>query len=318
MKALIIFLLAVISYSKILVVNSYDNKDQCGMPQLNGFLSEMYEHGYDPTDFDIYFLNSRIIPKSKLLIKSKQILKKLKNYDYVVTFDDTAFQLIAIPASKKNKFVFFSGINIPFNTYQKKYHLNKDLFGGVFEKLHAKEVLNTFNKIKPIRNIALFYSKGVGKIVKNQIKNELKNTVYENKIRYIYCETVQCLEKETKKVNENKDFTLFIPLTLSLKQKNSKIPIYKLKNIYLKNLNKPDVSFNMNFAKLGFLGFGGVDFFNMGKNCAYLMLKYMKNKKLNIINAPKAYYFINASRAKKIDFQVPKWYIENYVKEVIW
>ena len=192
MKLVISLLLFIVfSFSKILIVNSYDKKDQCGMPQLKGFLSLMYKNAYTPEDFKIYFLNARITPKSELIKKAKNILKDLNKYDYVVTFDDAAFQLIAIPASKQKKHIFFSGINIPFSTYQKKYNLNKKFFSGVYEKLYIKEVLEIFNKIKPINKIALFYSDGVGDIVKNQIISEVKNTRFENKIDLIYIKTLK-------------------------------------------------------------------------------------------------------------------------------
>jgi hypothetical protein len=161
-KVFLIFLLFELLLSKVLIVNSYNDKDQCGMPQLYGFLSVMYEQGFSPKDFQIYFLNARTTPKTKLIKKANNILKDLNKYDYIVTFDDAAFELIAIPASKQKKQIFFSGINIPFLQYQKKYNLNKKYFSGVYEKLYAKEVLEVFDKIKPIYKIAFFYSDGVG------------------------------------------------------------------------------------------------------------------------------------------------------------
>jgi len=74
----------------------------------------------------------------------------------------------------------------------------------------------------------------------------------------------------------------------------------------------------MYFVKMGFIGFGGVDFFEMGKSSAKIMLNYFKTHKLKIINAPKAYYFINAKRAKEIKFKLPEWFIKDYVKEIVW
>jgi hypothetical protein len=243
-----LFLFIVFSFSKILIVNSYDDKDQCGMPQLNGFLSVMYRNGYTPEDFKIYFLNARITPKPELIKKADKILKNIKKYDYVVTFDDAAFQLIAIPASKQKKHIFFSGINIPFSEYQKKFNLNKKYFSGVYEKLYAKEVLEVFNKIKPINKIALFYSDGVGEIVKNQITSETKNTPFENKIDLIHIKTLKELKQKTEEINKTPIYTLFIPLTLSLKNGHKKIPFYKIKDIYLKNINKPDIGLNINLS----------------------------------------------------------------------
>jgi len=315
---LIIVFLAVTSFSKILIVNSYDDKDQCGMPQLNGFLSEMYENQYLPEEFDIHFLNARVASKKQLLEHSKEILKNINKYDYIVTFDDAAFQLVGIPASKKGKIVFFSGINIPFKEYVKTYNLDKKNFSGVYEKLHIKEILLTFDKINPINKIALFYSKGVGELVKNQILNELKNTKFEKKVLLIKCNSLEKLKKIVKQINNNNSITLFMPFTLSLNDNKRKIPFYKLKDIYLKKIKKPDVSINMHFVKMGFLGFGGVDFFEMGKSTAKIMLNYSKNHKTQIINAPKAYYFINAKRAKDVNFKLPEWFIKNYVRDIIW
>ncbi|MEO1922938.1 MAG: hypothetical protein ABGX25_00275, partial [Nautiliaceae bacterium] len=77
MKPLIsVCLLAIFAFSKILIVNSYDNKDHCGMPQLNGFLSKMYEK-YSADDFDIFFLNARVSTKKELHQKAENILKNI-------------------------------------------------------------------------------------------------------------------------------------------------------------------------------------------------------------------------------------------------
>ena len=75
-----LFLFIAISFSKILIVNSYDEKDQCGVPQLNGFLYEMYSANYHPQDFDIYFLNARVTTKKELKTKAQKILKNLQNW----------------------------------------------------------------------------------------------------------------------------------------------------------------------------------------------------------------------------------------------
>jgi len=300
-------------WAKILIVNSYDQKDQCGIPQLNGFLSVIYENGYSPKDFSIYFLNARTLPKDELLKKVNNIKKNIDKYDVVVVFDDPAFKLIGIPASKIKKRVIFSGLNYPFEKYKKEYNLKGNI-AGVYERLYIKEILKIFEKLKPIEKIALFYSSGVGDIVKNQIINELKNSKFENKIVKIYIRNIKELIQKTKEINKDKFFTLFIPLTLSLKDKNKKLPIYKFKDVYLKNIKKPDFAGNVYFAKLGFLGFGGVDFFEMGKQAGEI---FVKNKK-TIENAKKFYILINAKRAKEINFTIPKCFIIKYIKEIIW
>jgi len=309
-----LILFIVFSFSKILIVNSYNEKDQCGMPQLNGFLSIMYKNQYKPEDFDIYFLNARVTTKKELKTKAQKILKNLNKYDYVVTFDDAAFQLIGIPASKKAKIIFFSGLNIPFSIYKQKYNL-PDNFSGVYEKLYAKEVLEVFNKIKPINKVALFYSDGVGKIVKNQIISEIKNTPFENKIDLIHIKTLKELKQKTEEINKMPIYTLFVPLTLNLEKKYT---FLQIKDIYLKNIKKPDISININFANLGFLGFGGVDFYEMGKQCANLVLLYTKNHIKKIENARAHYFFVNAKRAKEINFNLPKWFMINYLKKIIY
>ncbi|GAB6045214.1 hypothetical protein JCM11957_08120 [Caminibacter profundus] len=57
MKKMFLLLIASFLWAKILIVNSNDQKDQCGIPQLNGFLSVMYENEYSPKDFSIYFFS---------------------------------------------------------------------------------------------------------------------------------------------------------------------------------------------------------------------------------------------------------------------
>ena len=313
-----LFFIIIFSSAKILIVNSYDEKDQCGVPQLNGFLYQMYSANYNPENFDIYFLNARVATKKELLKKAKNILKHLNRYESVITFDDAAFKLVGIPASKAGKTVIFSGMNYPFEKYKQKYHLN-DNIGGVYEKLYAKEILTMFNKIKPINKIALFYSDGMGEIVKNQIVNELKNSTFEKKLDLFHISTLQELKTKTIQVNKDPKYTLFIPLALSVKNdKGEKLPFYKAKDIYLKNIKKPDYGINVYFIKLGFLGFGGVDFFEMGKKAGEIFLNYKKTGKLRIVNAPKYHFYINSKRAKEINFKLPEWFVKNYLEDFIW
>jgi putative ABC transport system substrate-binding protein len=312
-KLLLSLILSVFLFGKILVVNSYSTKDQCGIPQLQGFLSKMYQHGYKLEDFELIFLKSRQTDKKDLIKKAKRILKNINKYDFVVTFDDAAFQLVGIPASKKGKWVYFSGMNYPYNLYEKKYHLPKNI-AGVYEKVYIKESLEVFNKIKPIKKIAFFYSDGVGQIIKLQTEHELKNSVFEKKVDYIKVNTVEELDKKTKEVNNNPEYTLFMPFAMSLKENGKKIPFLKFKDIYLKNIKKPDISVNRLFFNWGFLGFGGVDFYKMGMQLADIVLKHPK--KHIIENAKGNYFFINAKRAKEIHFKLPKWFLKKYVKVI--
>jgi len=300
--------------SKILIVNSYSVNDQCGIPQLQGFLAVMYKNGYKPTDFDIYFLNSRKSSKKKMLKKVSNILKNLNKYKFVVVFDDMAFKLVGIPASKNGKWVYFSGMNYPYRLYEKKYKLPLNI-SGVYEKLYIKNTFKVFNKIKPINKIALFYSDGIGEVLKLQVQEEVKNTIFSKKIDYIKVNTLKELIKKTKMVNSNNSYTLFLPFALSLKNKNQKIPFSKFKNVYLKNIKKPDNSVNMAFAKLGFLGFGGVDFYKMGMQLAKLIINHPY--KHIIEDAKDNYFFINVKRAKEINFTLPEWFLKKYVKVLL-
>jgi len=313
---IIIFVLtfSVLIFAKILVISSYSANDQCGIPQLQGFLSVMYQNGYKPDDFKLIFLNARKTPKEQLIKKAKNILKDIKKYDFIVTFDDAAFKLVGIPASKKGKWIYFSGMNYPYNLYEKKFNLPKNI-AGVYEKVYIKESLKIFNKIKPIKKIVFFYGNGVGKILKLQVQRELKNSVFEKKIEYIKINTIKELKEKTKIINQKSEYTLFMPFAMSLKNGNKKIPFLSFKDIYLQNIKKPDISVNMMFVKLGFLGFGGVDFYKMGIQLANLILK--SPKKHIIENAKNNYFFINVKRAKEINFKFPKWFIKDYVKVIV-
>jgi len=312
MKKFVLFwILSIFAVAKILVVNSYSTKDQCGIPQLQGFLSVMYSNGYKPRDFEIIFLNARVHKKDTILKQVKPFLNK--KYDFIVTFDDAAFKFVGIPFAKKGIWVYFSGLNYPYKKYEKKFNLPKNI-AGIYEKLYIKENLEVFNKIKPIKRIAFFYSDGIGKILKLQTENELKNSCFKKKIDYIYLKDIKDLKEKTKEIN-NKNYTLFLPFALSLKKNGRKLPFLKFKDIYLKNIKKPDISINMFFVKLGFLGFGGVDFYKMGVQLANL-IRNLPKKHL-IENAKYHYFFINVKRAKEINFKLPKWFIEKDVRILV-
>ncbi len=315
---LFIVLLCELAFSKILIVNSYSKHDQCGEPQLYGFLNSIYTKGYKRNDFNIYFLNVRVTPKNKIATKVKKILSNLDRYDAVVTFDDAAFKLVAIPANKKGKQIFFSGLNYPFERYKKEYHLKNNI-SGVKEKIFVKEILNIFNEIRPIKRIAFFYGNGVGKILKLQTKMELKNTKFLSKIDFIHINNINELKKETAKIGKDPKYTLFMPFAMSILDKNGhKNSLKEHKDIFLKNIKKPDFSINIIFTKLGFLGFGGADFYTSGKQLADIFLSFQKNHNQKIENIKDYLFFINIKRAREIGFKMPKWFIKNYLKDFVW
>ena len=309
MKYLVIFA-SIILYAKILVVNSYSTKDQCGIPQLNGFLVTMYSNGYKPNDFDIVFLNARVSNKNEILKKAKKYLKNINKYDFIVTFDDAAFKFIGIPASKTKK-EYFSGVNYPIKLYKKHYKANWNNICGIYEKLYFKEVLESYKSFFKPKKIAFFYSDGVGKTLKLQYENEMKNTSYLKHTTFFYIKTIKDLIEKSKEANK---YDLFLPYALSIYNKNKKIPFLKYKNIFLKNIKKPDLSINLNFVHLGFLGLGGVDFYKMGSQLAKMVL----NKKCIIENAKHYLLFINAKRAKEINFFVPEKFLKNDIQKIVW
>jgi hypothetical protein len=69
---------------------------------------------------------------------------------------------------------------------------------------------------------------------------------------------------------------------------------------------------------MGFVGFGGVDFYAMGKRCGKIFINYQHTHKLIIVNSPKVKYYINYKRAKEVGLKLPKWFLENYVKDIVW
>ena len=315
---LFIALLCELLFSKILIVNSYSKHDQCGEPQLYGFLDSLYTKGYKRDDFDIYFLNVRTTPKSKLKEKVEHILYTLKRYNFVITFDDAAFKLVGIPASKKGKQIFFSGLNYPYERYKKEYQLGNNI-SGVKEKIFAKEVLKTFDKIRPIKRIAFFYGNGVGKILKLQTEMELKGTKFLKKMEFIHVNDINELKKEKKRVGKDPRYTIFMPFAMSILDKNGHKKSFKeYKDIFLKNIKKPDFSINIIFTKLGFLGFGGADFYTSGKQLADIFFSFQKNHKQKIEDIKDYLFFINIKRAQEIGFKMPKWFIKNYLKDYIW
>ena len=305
----LLILVSVVLYGKILIVNSYSPNDQCGSPQLNGFLVTMYMNGYKPKDFDIVFLNCRVNSKEKIKQIANKYLKNLNKYQYVITFDDCAFKNIGLKASFKKK-VYFSGVNYPINLYKKHFKANWNNICGVYEKLYFKEVLNSYKSFFRPKKIIFFYGDGIGKIVKMQYKNEMKNTNYLKNTIFVHIKTKKELIEKTKEANK---YDLFLPYALTIKENGKKIPFLKFKNIYLK-IKKPDLSVNLNFINLGFLGLGGVDFYKMGVQLAKMFL----NKQCKIENAKNYMLYINAKRAKEIHFYIPPTFLKEKIKVIKW
>ncbi len=319
MKKYFIILIILHSFisAKILVVNSYSKLDQCGKPQLDGFLSTAYENGYSANEFVFNFLDIRTSSKNEIKKRVQHILKNLDNYDEVITFDDAAFKLIGIPASKKKHYVIFSGLNKSITQYKKEYNLNMNYISGVFEKLHYLDALKMYNKYYQIKRVALFYSYGVGEILKKQIQNELKDSKFNNKIDYMLVRNIDELKLKAKQINSNQKYTLFTPLALSVEDKNNKkLSFLDFKDIYLRYIKKPDISMNKTFIHLGFLGFSGVDFYKMGKQTGEIFISKRYKQKSIIEDAKNFSFFINIKRSKEVGLKLDKDFLLNQLDEI--
>jgi len=136
---------------KIFMVQSYSERDLCGMPQLEGALKALKDSGFTEDNSKIYYF---FMDTKKHYTTEKQIAergniacRKITSVkpDVVITFDDNAFRTLAPELIHTRYKLIFTGINRPPEEYNKKLHfMDKNRkpaanITGVYEKLHIED-----------------------------------------------------------------------------------------------------------------------------------------------------------------------------------
>lgn len=298
----------------VVILSSYDAKDVCGQPQVEGVTDALKKNVSDLKIEQIYF-DSRRISKQEFEKRCDGFTKRVKSQkpSLILTTDDAAFQCVAKHFMGDKIPVVFSGINLTPEHYNTKYHFiegRKPIknFTGVYERifvLRQMEMLEVL--VGKIDKIAILYSTdSMGNILKEQTIYELKNKDFKDRIVLYPVGSIQELIKASEEINKRKDIVAYFPFVMSIK--NEKIlTISDIASIMTDKIKKIDLAINRQFVQLGFFGGISVDFYQMGYRAgemASYILKTGRISDLEVEDAEKFLRIINLKRARDINLKI--------------
>ncbi|GAQ94632.1 ABC-type uncharacterized transport system, substrate-binding protein [Thermodesulfovibrio aggregans] len=298
----------------VFILSSYDDKDVCGQPQVEGAVDALKKENKD-LKIDITYLNSRKIQREELESRCNEFIKRVEsqNTTLILTTDDAAFQCVAEHLMGSKIPVVFSGINVTPEHYNEKYHFLEGRkpvknFTGVYERLFIPKQIELVEVLSgKVDKIAVLYSTDfMGNALKEQVIYELKNSDFKNRLIFYPLGTISELNKALEEMNKRKDITAYFPFVMSIKDEKA-LTLQDVASIITVKIKKIDLSVNKQFVDLGFFGGFSVDFYHMGYRAgeiASYILKTGNISELNVEDADRYVRIINLKRAKDINLKL--------------
>ena len=308
------FLFACSDQKTVLILSSYDDKDVCGQPQVEGAVYYL-KKDIENLKIDITYLDSRRVNNEELEKRCNEFRKKVesKKVSLIITTDDAAFQCVAKHFMSAKIPVVFSGINVTPKHYNEKYHFLKGRkpvknFTGVYERLFIPKQIELLEVlIGKVEKIAILYSTDfMGEVLKEQVIYELKDSDFKNKIVFYPVSNVSELIKSAEKINSRKDITAYFPFVMSIKD-GTTLTLKDIAPIITKKIKKIDLAINKQFVELGFFGGVSVDFYQMGYSAGEMASYIIRTGRIvdiEVENAEKYVKIVNLKRAKDININI--------------
>ncbi|MCS7164117.1 MAG: hypothetical protein NZ845_03850 [Thermodesulfovibrio sp.] len=298
----------------VFILSSYDDKDVCGQPQVEGATDALREHLSNIKTEKIY-LDFRRASERELEERCNNFIISVKsqNPSLIITIDDAAFQCAAKHLMGDKIPVVFSGLNITPESYNSKYKFMEERkpiknFTGIYEKLFVSKQIEMLEVLLgKIEKIAIIYSTDfMGNALKEQVIYELKDSDFKNKIVLYPVSSLQELILATENINKRRDIIAYYPFVMSII--NGKVlTISDVAPIMINKIKKIDLVINRQFVELGFFGGISVDFYKMGFRAgemAFHILTTGKISDLEIEDAASFVRILNLKRAKDIKFKI--------------
>lgn len=298
----------------VFILSSYDDKDVCGQPQVEGAVDALKKENKD-LKIDITYLNSRRIQREEFESRCNEFIKRVEsqNPSLILTTDDAAFQCVAEHLMGSKIPVVFSGINVTPEHYNEKYHFLEGRkpvknFTGVYERLFIPKQIELVEVLTgKVDKIAVLYSTDfMGNALKEQVIYELKNSDFKNRLIFYPVGTISELNKALEEMNKRKDITAYFPFVMSIKDEKA-LTLQDVASIITVKIKKIDLAVNKQFVDLGFFGGFSVDFYQMGYRAgeiASYILKTGNISELNVEDADRYVRIINLKRAKDINLKL--------------
>jgi len=298
----------------VFILASYGDKDLCWQPQILGAIDALKKEMPD-LKIDVTYLDERRIKKEELDKRCDDFRYKVESQkpSLIIAIDDTAFQCAAKNFMGKKIPVVFSGINIPPEHYNEKYHFLKGRkpvknFTGIHERLFIPKQIELLEVlIGKVEKIAILYSTDfMGETLKEQVIYELKDSDFKNRLIFYPVSNVSELIKSADEINKRKDITAYFPFIMSIKDKKTLI-LKDVAPIITDKIKKIDLTVNKQCVEHGFFGGVSVDFYQMGYSAgemAFYILKIGRISDIEVEEAEKYVKIINLKRAKDINLNI--------------
>lgn len=240
---------------------------------------------------DMFYLNTKKIPKEEFASKADEAWKKFNSakYDFVVLGDDNALKFLGERLAKSSIPVFFLGIN----GNPRNYFSNKTLppnFTGVLERPLFKRSITYAKEICPdIKKMLIFFDNGeTSMIVKNDnIDNTDKINISGIDVEIRTIGDFDQWKKEISRANKEYD-AVIIGLYQTLRDHEGK-PVsdkdvlnWTIKNLSIKNFAFWEFSVGKEMTTGGLVLSGK----EQGKKCAQMIKNYYSTNKLPVIQTP--------------------------------
>jgi len=331
--AIFLLLFPLLAYGKsVFILNSYNKEDLCGGPQYQGVLKALKENFLTGLELEEYFLDSKRLSQKEVQKKIDEAVKKIRIFDpnVLVVVDDLAFKVALTHfLNKKDLVIVFSGVNRPLEDYNQEFNFLDGLkptknVVGVYENLFMKEQIEFLQFILGKNfNIALLYSTDfMGKILKRQIIDELKNTPYINMLVTFPITTMNDLQRAVQEISRRADIKAYMPLVMSVldEKTNRNLTPGEVAPFLISHLCLLDVFPNNKGAiKTGYFGGVGIDFFAMGYQAGMMAVRLLNGyslSKMKVEYAREYTILINKKRADSCGVYLPP-EILNMADEVV-
>lgn len=268
---------------RIYIIASYSTTNICSRPQIEGFLNKLGKYE-KMTDIHyiirINYLNCRKISVEELNIKIKLLQINISKFhpDYIVCFDDVAFESVGLRLANTYP-VLASGINMPLNEYKKKYpNANYDNIYVVEEHIELNKLFKMLHEsLYPDLLYKVYVAKSAARI-----RNKTESIVLTQLIEELNKEKIQYQIVTVSNTRQLKDINKQIPkgtlVLIAILQFPGMSAEETIKQIS-SNLRKQIlVGFNPYFCKIGFSICTSVSFYEMGELLADFLIKLSKNE----------------------------------------
>ncbi len=303
---------------KIFILSSYHRGDICGDMQYRGVKEALNSETIKGLVIDDFWLDSRHLKGEALKRRIREAVSRIHSFNpyIIITIDDPAFKVALTHFLKKKgpPYIVFSGVNRPLKYYNREYYLFvKDRpiknVTGIYERIFSREAIRFLDEWlgNSSYKLAVVYSSDtVGKILKEQLTEELEGTDLKNRVKEsIEVSTLSELKRALRTLQDDREIKAYFPFVMSIRDdaQNRRVSFTEVAPYMKEWVKKPDLFPNARgAAELGFFGGVGIDFQMMGYQAGKMAARIILGEKINTIPVEKAKDFeiaINYNRVKK-------------------